>query len=399
MSFAPVAEQAGIPVFDGDLWSDDAIRNPYPLYQVLRELGPVVRLSRQGAWAATRYDAVREVLVNGEVFSSARGCTMNEPMNAAFAGVMLCSDDPRHREMRRVFAKPLMPAALAPLKARLAELATARIEELVAGGQFDAVPKLAHFLPLTVVTELVGLSDEGKAKMLEWAAGVFNAFGPLPHARTDAGIEVTQQAFVYLTGVDRNELAPGGWGAALFEAADRGQVDHQQAQTMLMDYLAPSLDTTINATSAIIRQFALNPAEWDKVRADPALISSAIDEVVRIEAPIRGFTRHVTRDHLLGDVPLAAGDRVLALYASANRDERHYPDPDRFDVTRRVRDHVGFGYGTHICAGMHLAKLELTVLLETLVPRVKRFRVLAEEWAMNNTLRGLSRLSIAVDPA
>ena len=386
-----------VPTFNEDFWSDEVIGNPYPYYKQLRDLGPAVWLSQHDAWAITRHDSVREALRNGEVFSSAHGCMMNDQTNNAMEGVMLCSDDPVHRKLRNVFARPLMPAALAPLKIRLSELAERHIDKLIAGGTFDAVTDLAHFLPLSVVTELVGLSEEGKTNMLVWAAGIFNAFGPDTHVRTLKGIEILQQAFTYLQTVKRESLDPEGWGAALFAAADRGEVTYQSATAMLVDYVTPSLDTTINATSSAIWLFARNPDQWDKLRESPKLMSGFIDEVVRLESPIRAFSRYVTRDYEMGGVVLPAGSRALMLYACANRDERRYADPDRFDITRDARDHVGFGFGTHLCAGMHLAKLEITVLFEILTRRVRRFKLLGEGRNLHNTLRGLATLEVAVE--
>ncbi len=392
-----MSDVMAVPAFDEDFWSDEVIGNPYPHYKRLRDLGPAVWLSQHDAWAITRHDSVREALRNGEVFSSARGCMMNEQTNSAMHGVMLCSDDPEHRKLRNVFARPLMPAALAPLKVRLAELAERHVDKLMAAGTFDAVTDLAHFLPLNVVTDLVGLSEEGKANMLAWAAGIFNAFGPDTHVRTLQGIEILRQAFSYLQTVKRESLDPDGWGAALFAAADRGEVSYQSATAMLVDYVTPSLDTTINATSSAIWLFARHPAQWDMLRDSPKLMSGFIDEVVRLESPIRAFSRYVTRDYEMGGVVLPAGSRALMLYACANRDERRYADPDRFDITRDARDHVGFGFGTHLCAGMHLAKLEMTVLFEILTRRVRRFKLRGESRALHNTLRGLSSLQVAVE--
>ena len=388
-----------IPTFDGDFWSDEVLLDPYPFYRQLRDLGPAVWLSRHDAWALTRFESVRDGLRNAEVFSSAKGCMMNDAGNNAFQGVMLCSDDPKHMEMRRVFAKPLMPASLAPLKRRLTELADTRITELLARERFDAVHELAYFLPLSVVTELVGLSEEGKGKMLAWAAAIFDAFGPDTHARTVEGMEVVMQAFGYIQKLDPAELDPGGWGAALFRAAAEGKIAEAAARAMLMDYLAPSLDTTINATSALIELMAQNPDQWAKLRASPALIPGAIDETIRLESPIRAFSRYVTRDHSVGGVTLSAGTRVLMLYACANRDERRFEDPETFNIERNARDQLGFGHGTHSCPGMHLAKLEITTLLEILIRRVEKFRVVEAVRLPHNTLRGLAKLVVEVESA
>ena len=229
--------------------------------------------------------------------------------------------------------------------------------------------------------------------MLEWAAGIFDAFGPENHPRTLSGIGIAQDVIGYvLTRVDRKNLVPEGWGEALFRAADAGSITEHTARMLLVDYLTPSLDTTINATSAAIELFAAYPDEWNKVRADTALIPHAINEIVRMESPIRAFAREVAQDHEFGGIRLRQGDRALMLYACANRDPAKYPDAGRFDVARRPSDHLGFGFGTHVCAGMHLAKLEITVMLEALVPTVSRFMTGATTRCPHNTLRGLASM-------
>lgn len=381
------------PTFARDFWSDAVILDPYPVYAELRGLGPAVWLEANGCWALTRYDAVRAALLEPETFSSASGCMMNAAMNESTKGIMLCSDDPEHLAMRRLFARPLQPKVLAGHRARFEKLAQERIAELLERDSFDAVTELAHFLPLAVVTELVGLDQYGRENMLTWAMGIFNAFGPEGNARTSDGIALASGVIDYvLNRIERANMVPGGWGEALFLAADAGTITEQTARMMLVDYLSPALDTTINATSAAIELFAAHPEQWDRLRADPALMPSAINEVIRLESPIRAFSRLVTRSRSFGDATLEPGERALMLYGSANRDPDHYPDPDRFDIGRKAGDHLGFGQGTHVCAGMHLAKLEISILLETMMPLVAGFRVHAAERRAHNTLRGLHLL-------
>jgi len=394
-----VKQDGGTPQFREDFWSDEILLNPYPTYDLLRDLGSAVWLTKNSAWALTTYDAVKSALLNPTIFSSASGCMMNEPMNQATQGIMLCSDDPTHLEMRRLFTKPLQPKALKALRSRLERLAADQIEALLAKGTFDAVSELAHFLPLTVVTELVGLDEEGRSNMLEWAAGIFNAFGPLPNDRTLSGLQLTETVVEYvLKKVDRRTMIPGGWGEALFIAADNGEISEDTARMMLIDYISPALDTTINATSAAIELFAANPMQWNLVRNDPSIIPHAINEIVRIESPIRAFSRLVTKNVQVGSSTLEAGSRALMLYGCANRDPAKYPDPARFDVLRKPNDHLGFGFGTHVCAGMHLAKLEISVLLEALVRRVAAFKTANPVRRPHNTLRGLTSLDAELVP-
>jgi cytochrome P450 len=194
-------------------------------------------------------------------------------------------------------------------------------------------------------------------------------------------------------------LDPDGWAAAAHEAAARGEISVQQATNMMVDYTGPALDTTIFAITSAIALFAQNPDQWTLLRNDPSLLRHAINEVLRLESPIQKFTRLSTRDYVLDGVEIPSGSRVLLLYGSANRDGRKYPEPERFDISRKPSDHVAFGVGEHACPGMHLARLEMASLLEQLIPRVERFELIDAELAMNNTLRGLRRLDVRVVPA
>lgn len=382
-----------VPTFEPDFWSDEVILNPYPHYDRLRALGPVVWLAHNQAWALTHYETVRAALLTPEIFSSASGCMMNVPMNDASKGIMLCSDDPEHLAMRRLFAKPLQPKALAVLRPRLEALVAQKIDQLVMAETFDGVADFAHFLPLAIVSELVGLDDEGQARMLDWAAGIFNAFGPITSQRTLDGLAIAQEVIAYvLERVDRNTMVSGGWGEALFLAAAAGLISEQTARMMLIDYLTPALDTTINALSSALELFAAHPDQWDRLRADPALMPHAINEIIRIESPIRAFSRYVTADVDIGGMTIPAGSRALMLYACANRDPQKFPDPAHFDIGRKAGDHLGFGMGTHVCAGMHLAKLEITIILEAMVRNVSKINAAAPFRQPHNTLRGLASL-------
>jgi cytochrome P450 len=192
----------------------------------------------------------------------------------------------------------------------------------------------------------------------------------------------------YAASVDRGRLREESWAARLFAAADEGLVDPGDVAGMLIDYIAPSLDTTILGTGHLLFQLARHPEQWELVRARPDLIPRAIEETLRFEAPVRAFTRVAVEDYGVDGTTIPAGDRVLVMFASANRDERRYADPDRFDVTRDARDHVGFGHGVHRCAGAYLAQLEMQCLLRAMVARVRRIEVDAPTVAINNVLRG-----------
>ena len=164
----------------------------------------------------------------------------------------------------------------------------------------------------------------------------------------------------------------------------------------MIDYVTPSLDTTIYAVSNAVRLFAEHPEQWDLVRSDPTMIPHAINETLRLESPVQQFTRVVTEDHTLAGADLAAGSRVMLLYGSANRDERKYADPERFDISRKPSDHLAFGRGEHACIGMQLARLEMSALLQALSGRVSRFEIIDSVQLLSNALNGLQTLNVRV---
>jgi hypothetical protein len=185
----------------------------------------------------------------------------------------------------------------------------------------------------------------------------------------------------------------------VFDAAARGDITEMQGPSLLLDYINPSLDTTIGAISHLLRLLADNPDQWDLLRADPALIPHAINETLRVESPVRGFTRVATADHRIDEVALPRGARVLMLFGSANRDERKWIDPERFDITRKPSDHLGFGFGIHSCVGMNLARLEMRCLLEAMIPRVARIDVETVTMSGNQVLRVIESMSVTFTPA
>ena len=389
----------GQRVYDVDLYSDEVLLDPYPHYRALRELGAVVWLPRNGLHAVARFDDVRAALRNPAVFSSAHGVAANDHVNTISRGTTLASDAPLHDRLRAIIAAPLLPRALEEIAPEIKAEARRLVEDLVARGQFDAVSDLAQHLPLTIVSKLVGLEDHGRSSMLRWAAATFNVLGSM-NARACTALKDVQEMRAYLGGEDiRTRLRPGSWGDRVFAAADRGEVEPERCPVLMRDYLGPSLDTTIFATANLVLLFGRHPEQWNLVREDPALIPNAINEALRLESPVRGFTRHLAADATIGELTIPRESRLLLLYASANRDERKWQEPERFDVKRRANDHLGFGNGTHMCAGLHLARLEMTALLEVLVERVACFEIGEPVPALNNVLRGLASLPVRVTRA
>jgi cytochrome P450 len=380
-----------------DPYSDQALLNPWPLYRELREMAPVVWLEKYGMFALTRYDAVARTLRDWEAFPSSFGVMMNDDMNQLLRGNTLCSDGDAHYRLRRVVMRPVTPAALQSLTDEVEREAEAIVEQLCARGRFCATAELATHLPLTIVSRAVGLPEQGRERMMEWSIGLFNCIGPMNDRARNAVPVLSEMMHYARTNAIPGKLKPGSWAEALHHAAAAGEVPSEAVPVMMIDYMGPSLDTTIFAISSGVWLFANHPDQWELVRNDPSLIPGALNEILRMEAPIQDFSRYVARDYDLDGVALPQGSRVIVFYGAANRDPRQFPDPDRFDVRRdNAGRHMAFGNGPHMCLGMNLARLEMRALFIALARKVKRFHIETEQRALNNVLRGFSKLIVSV---
>lgn len=385
-----------IPETDVDLYSDEVILDPYPAYRALRDLGPVVRLVSQDLYAIARYDDVRDALRNHAVFSSAQGISADDTAARKAIGTLIASDPPDHDRLRKAMMVPLSPSSISRLRDEVMTAADAIVERLVARSEFEVVSDLAQALPLSIVSHMVGLPEQGRENMLSWASATFDVLGAANERAQRAIPKVLEMREYAASIAQRGRVTAGGWADRLFDMADAGDIEHARLPSLFRDFMAPSLDTTILATASLVFHLASNPDQWSALKADPSLVRGAINEAVRMESPVRAFARVTTGETMVDGLPIPAGARVLMIYASANRDERKWDRPDAFDVRRRNADHLGFGFGVHSCAGMHLARLEIECLLHAMLARIDRLEVSEPRWAMNNTLRGLEHLRARV---
>ena len=290
-------------------------------------------------------------------------------------------------------ARPLIPKELKHRRAELREIISARIAELVGAGWVDGVAAVAQHLPLTAISFLVGLPESGRKNMLRWASAGFNLSGPrIEHLQDD--IAAFGEARQYLLDVSPAELRDGGWAQSLFRSVEAGGLTLGEARAALSGFVLPSLDTTIYAQGNLLYNLGARPEQWEMLKAQPDLIPSAVMESVRHSAVVRWFSRVTVSEYTVGDIRIPAGVRVMLMFGSANRDERRYPEPDRFDVTRNPADQLGWGSGPHMCAGMHLAKLEMEVLLEALLDQVKTIEVGEPIIGSNQGLYGFESLPL-----
>lgn len=384
---------SAIPRSDVNLFADASLRDPFADYRRLRDLGPLVKLAQPDVYAISRYDDVREALRSSEILISGEGVGFSEVFNAPKGKNVLQTDGEVHRRMRAAVTRPLKPGHLDEARPRFKAMIAERIAALKGAGEFDAMQKLARFLPVEAIADLVGLEAEGRERMLEWAAAAFNAIGPVQDSHD---IESMKAAFAYMTSLNPSRVRAGSWAGQLFEAAHEGAISFPEALGAISAYVIPSLDTTILAKGHLLHNIARDPAQWEALLSRPELIPAAVLEGVRHSSVIRWFSRVAAKDYAIADQVVPAGARVMLLYGSANRDERHYPDPDRYDVTRDARDHLAWGRGVHMCAGLYLARMEMEVMVEALVESGATLRTGAPVVSANKGLFGFTALPFEI---
>jgi len=391
----------GIARFSGDMFADDVLADTNPTFKALRDLGDVVWLERYQLYAVTRYRDLALALRADSSLISGQGVSVNHSLNGDGAPTgtsTLNSDGERHRKLKQLEMRPLMPSAMKQLRDRVFALADQKVAELAHGSPFEAMAELASYLPTTIVAELVGIRDLKPQRMLEWSNAIFDSFGPADQFRTGSALPTIHQFVEYGMTLTRDDLVPGSWADLILEAAERGELPMQAARDLIFDYVIPSLDTTIYATGEMLYQLASNPKAFRELRERPELIPGVVNESVRLASPLRGFTRLAREAFSFSETTIPTGSRVWLLYASGNRDERHFADPDRFDIERNPRDHLGWGLGVHMCTGKHLARLEMEAILTALIGRARTMEAGDPVKIINNSAQGYAALPLTLHP-
>jgi cytochrome P450 len=400
-AMADVSERA--PDLDIDPYDDSFIADPYPRYAAMRDAGPVFYMPKYACWGMARYKEVRPALLDWKTYCSGMGVGYTHfgketPWRPP--SLLLETDPPLHDRTRRAADRAVIPSALQRLREPFAREAAAAVDRVLAKGRFDGVVDLAEAFPLKVFPDAVGLDAEGREHLLPYGDMVFNGFGPLNQRfKTSTATAGTVVPWI-MEKCSRKSLAPDGLGALIYNAVEAGEATEDEAAMLVRSFLSAGLDTTVAAIGSALHLLARNPSEWRKLRADPSLARNAFEETVRMESPIQSLFRTTTRDVDVGGLRIPSSEKVLLLLAAANRDPEHWDEPDRFDITRRVQGHVGFGVGVHVCIGQVIARMEGEILLAALAERVASIELAGPPTRrFNNAVRGLASLPLAVRAA
>jgi len=362
-----------ICISDEDPFSAAAVRNARAVDDRLRELAPAVKLSRENITLLARYEQVSAGLRDWKTFSS-RSRPWHDPQSVR-PELLLTDDPPKHTAVRAVIAAALSPNALAKVTEALradAEAFVLRLKEK-SGTTIDVMAEITRPFVYKVLPDLLGIPVAGRENMYAFGNMVWATLGPvneLFHAAMKDTAQVSEWVQRCCT---RESLAPGSLGMQMFLAADRGEITQDEAKLLVGILLSAAADTTVMTLGTAIRAFALFPEQYQLVREDPSLVRAAFEESLRWDSPSRMAGRITVQDIEIDGVVIPSGERCGLMFAAANRDPRQWSHPDRFDVHRDHRGHLGWGQGIHACVGRVLASLEADALLTAVARHIRSF--------------------------
>src|SRR5437764_3356630 len=388
------------PVSSVDPFSHGFLTDPYPHHEALREAGPVVWLEQYRIWTMARHEQVRDALSDWQTYCSSAGVGLSDfrkepPWRPP--SIILEADPPLHTRTRAVLTRILSPSAIRVLRDTFEREAETLIARLVDKREFDAVAELAEAYPLKVFPDAVGISEQGRENLLPYGNMVFNSFGPRNDLFNAAMANAGPVREWIMSKCSRAALKPGGLGMQIFDAADGGELSEEEAGMLVRSFLSAGIDTTVYGLGNALYCLARYPEQYAALRHNPALIRGAFEEVLRFEAPVQTFFRTTTKPVDVAGIRLGEGEKVLLLFAAANRDPRRWDKPDTFDVKRRATGHMTFGTGIHGCVGQAVARLETEAVFGALAKRIAAFELTGEpRRRLNKPLRGLDLLPLRV---
>lgn len=393
----------GAPELDVDPFDEPFLSDPYPFYEQLREVGPVVWIPRYGCWALTRYEVIRGVLNDWKTFSSAAGAGLanfNNEKPFRPKSLLLEADPPAHSRARAVLKRAISPRVMERLEPVFEAEAERLIDALIAKGEFDAAPELAEAFPLKVFPDAVGLGPEGRENLMGYGNMVFNLFGPKNRIFEESAKSAGALSAWVAESCTRAALRPGGFGEIVYQAADEGAVTEEEAGLLVRSLLSAGIDTTVGGIANALLCFARFPEQWDILRDDPSRAGNAFEETIRYEAPVLNIFRTTACDTEVAGTPIKDNTKLLALIGAGNRDPEIWDHADQFDITRQTVGHLAWGSGIHRCVGMSVAKTEGEIVLRVLARKVRRVELTGEPVRRpNNTLRLLETLPLKLTAA
>ncbi len=398
------------------LRSTGSLENPYPVYSLLRTVRPVLEVpvpdfEGPGAWLLTRHRDVHLALRDPR-FSADR---LRAPLihqnldrlppfirqTAQGLRTMLVMDPPDHTRVRKLVNKAFTPKRIGALRGRIEEIVDRQLDDLSKNEPADLIHDLAEPLPAIVIAELLGVPAEDHRQFRQWSTKLIAGLAsPKPEPRI-ASAEASQRILAYLSDIvaaRRREPRDDLISAMIHAQEESDALSDEELLATSNLLLLAGHETTTNLIGNGVLALLREPEELERLRADPGLLPTAIEELLRFDGPVQATVRVALEDIAIDEHVIPKGALVLVNLGAANRDPDVFEDPDRLDVARDPNPHVGFGFATHFCMGAPMARLEAQVAIGALISRFPKLALVddAPEYRPNPILRGLKKLELSL---
>jgi cytochrome P450 family 142 subfamily A polypeptide 1 len=384
-----------IRLLDGDWY----VQDPHRGFAWMRAHAPVHWDGE--VWGVAGYEELLRVSKDTETFCSGQSSRPDSPPIAS----MINMDDPQHRRRRNLVNKGLTPRRVQDHEPMIRKVCNELVDAVAARGSCDFVRDIAAPLPMAVIGDLLGVEPDHRDALLEWSDDMLRGTSiTAPPENMDRAMKAFAQYATYSARVvaDRRARPRDDMMSALVHAEIEGQrLDDQDLLQEGLLILVGGDETTRHVITGGMEALIRNPDERRKLHANPALVPTAVEEMLRWVSPIKNMNRTATRDVEIAGARIREGDKVLLLYPSANRDERAFVRADEFHVDREPNDHVAFGHGVHFCLGASLARLELRVMFETLLERLPDLSLATDEplpLRPSNFIVGIEQMPVVFAP-
>ncbi|GAA3002808.1 cytochrome P450 [Streptosporangium longisporum] len=396
-----------------DPWNPEFVAHPYDAYDELRRERPVDFFEPTGQWLVARHADVNALLRDRRLGRSylhvATHAEFGRPDDPGFqdpfwrvirAG-MLDVEPPVHTRLRRLVSKAFTPRMVEALRPKVARMAGRLVDDFVERGGGDLIAEVAEPLPVAVIAEMLGVPEADRHLLRPWSARICGMYELRPSVEAQhAAVRAAEEFSAYLVDLARVRRADPGDDliSALALVADEGdRLTEEELVGTCVLLLNAGHEATVNVTGNGWWALFRNPAELERLRADPGLLPTAIEELMRWDTPLQMFERWVLEDVSVGGVDIPRGAEVALLFGSANRDPEVFADPGRLDVGRADNPHISFGAGIHFCLGAPLARIELIESFGALLRKAPRMEPVAEPtWGPGYVIRGLTSLDVRI---
>lgn len=387
-------------------FTEEFFQDPYPVYRHMREQESAYWIETPehpgsgGAWMFTRYDDVKDILRNAHDASQDIKKLVPESQRNAFHYMLLYSDPPDHTRLRSLISAPFSQAGVNSMNAMITRLVDELIDAMLEHNEIDFMASFAEPFPVNVITQLLGTPFEEASLLRNWTVDLGLGFDstitdPVVKAR---GAKALVEMMDYFAELMRRPKQPAGSIIdSLMQDSAAARCSPQEAMAQCMLLLLAGHETTVNLLGNSMYCLLANPKELAKLRQQPELLDSTINEVLRFEAPFQRATFRVTTAPLkLPSHHLQVGERISAVMSAANRDPAQFPEPDRFNIERSPNRHLAFGLGIHRCLGEKLARSEAHIAFSRLLQRFPQLEMVEPKprWKARSLFRALQSLPL-----